>query len=560
MTDRAAHILPDGMSPVTFGGCFGWFHQARASGSQRVGVLICPGVSQDFSNAYRTFRLMAVRLAEEGYPVLRFDYPGTGDSSDAISQNLWEEWLASIHAAAGWLREEAGVTRLVLIGLRIGATLAASAVARRSDVAGLVLIEPWLHGRSYVSQLVTEARLRIKRSSGEDKNGGDCSTLEVGELLFSQESLDAMRAANLAQLPMPVDLQAAVFSSAKPEAVASRLALWHQSCASLFCGELAGLDAMLRPSQHTDEPDADLSALVDWLTRAVPPQVASRSSVLVRSVGALNLPGCVEEVLRFGEGRRLTGILCRPNGVKGQGFAVIICNSGGNPRHGFARFGVALARRLAEAGIASLRMDFAGLGDSAHLMDGVEAQTHVFNVDRARDIGDAIDALEEHGYRRFAIHGLCSGAYHAVHVARAEPRISVVLAVNLPWFSLRHERPGPDSVAQQCVGALQARHVGTLLIFGDGDPGLKQIERHFGPGGVSLRAFSEVSVAVFAGLDHELSVRWMRRIVADHILWFLQHQCNHCLKGVTQSGYTRHDFGLDGNNRTATEEDARAAE
>src|SRR6516164_1601158 len=69
----------------------------------------------------------------------------------------------------------------------------------------------------------------------------------------------------------------------------------------------------------------------------------------------LMLPGCMETPLRFGANWHLMGILCRPQRDRFHGFAVLICNSGGNPRHGFARFGVECARALAQAGITSLR-------------------------------------------------------------------------------------------------------------------------------------------------------------------------------------------------------------
>ncbi|HYP63043.1 MAG TPA: hypothetical protein VEQ16_04110, partial [Acidocella sp.] len=90
------------MMPVTFDGCFGWFHPA-SSGRAGAAVLLCPGASQDFSNGYRPFRLLAARLAEAGYATLRFDYPGTGDSAEPGSANLWAAWQESITKAASWL-------------------------------------------------------------------------------------------------------------------------------------------------------------------------------------------------------------------------------------------------------------------------------------------------------------------------------------------------------------------------------------------------------------------------------------------------------------------------
>lgn len=514
MNELSSASRPGSTLPVVFSNCVGWFHPTPSGRAGGTAALLCAGASQDFSNGYRPFRLLANHLAEAGYPALRFDYPGTGDSADPDCANLWEAWQESITVAAAWLRTQTGAEHLVLVGLRIGATLAAMAAAKRNDVAGLALIEPCLNGRSYVSQLVTEARLRGSQQS----DGG----IEVGELMFTPACLDLMRAADLTLLPVPPSRPVAVFSRTPQEKIASRLAGWRQQDIKLSCDDLGGLEAMLRPSQHSGEPELDAAPLLEWLRREMPPQADQLPAVPhPPKTAGLSLPGCTESPLRFGTALHLVGVLCRPALDRAPGFAVVICNAGGNPRHGFARFGVECARVLSEAGIASLRFDFSGLGDSIHRRDGADLQTDVFTEDRVRDIRDALDALEVLGFRGFALHGLCSGAYHAVRGACADARINVLLAVNLPWFSLRHERPGPDSFAQKCVNTLVSRNTMALFIFGENDAGLKSFERHFGAVDGLLPAQSGLRVSIVPGLDHELTFGWMRRRVAEQIIQFL---------------------------------------
>lgn len=511
MNDISPRASADGMAPVIFGDCLGWLHPAPPGGTA---VLLCAGVSDDFCNGYRPFRLLAQHLAAAGYPVLRFDYPGMGDSADAHLPNLWQAWQKSLTTAADFLLARTGAERLILIGLRIGGTLAAMAAAQRGDVAGLVLIEPCFTGRSYVSQLVTAARLR-----GAQPQDG---SIEVGELVFTPTCLEQMRATELAQLALPAALPVAIFSRMAEEKISARLASWKTQ---ISCHGLGGLDAMLRPSHHGGEPELDAAPLLGWLRGAIPPSPRSAPAVPARAMPvALTLPGCTEMPLRFGAALHLVGIVCRPVRESFPGLAVLICNAGGNPRHGFARFGVECARALARAGIASLRFDFAGLGDSIHESGGEDLQTDVFTEDRLSDIRDSLDALEVLGYRRFALHGLCSGAYHAVHGARADSRISQLLTVNLPWFSLRHERPGPDSIAQNCLNTLLSRDTAALFLFGDNDAGLKSFERHFGEGGHLLPAASAIQLRVIPNLDHELTAGWMRQAVAAQIVNFIQRQ------------------------------------
>lgn len=506
------------MQPVTFQGCFGWLHVPDAHHARDVGVLLCAGISQDHSNAYRSFRLLADSLAGDGYPTLRFDYHGTGDADDIPDGRPWQTWLANIAAAADTLVASTGITRLAVIGLRAGAALAATAVARRSDVAALAMIEPCLLGRPYVTQLVTEARLRGHGEQGDAGQGG----IELGELMFDKASLETLRAIDVAALAMPSPLEVAVFSQADPAAVARRLRAWQEAGISLTCERIGKLDAMLRPSQHTDEPDVESTALRAWLARAVAPRPGSRIPLQPPGRCVLRPAGCVETPIRFGPEQRLVGILCSPERAGQSDVAVVIGNSGGNPRHGFARFGVEFARNLARAGVASLRMDFAGLGDSIHLEDGAEARSGVFDTDRVPDVAAALDALQARGFRRFAIQGLCSGAYHAVQVALAEPRIDQVLAVNLPWVSLRHDPPGPASVARRSVHSLAARGVRTLLIFGEQDPGLRQFRSHFSVPEVLAGEHAGLSLMILSGIDHELSLSRMRRDVGDRLVRFLR--------------------------------------
>lgn len=517
MTEFHISEKVSGMIPVNVADSFGWFHPASSCHTGGTAILFCQGATQDFSNGYRPFRLLAEHLAEAGYPALRYDYPGTGDSANAGSENLWEVWQESLLLAATWLRAQTGATRLLLIGLRIGGTLAAMAAEHLEDIAGLVLIEPCLTGRSYVSQLVTEAKLR----GAKHPEGG----LEAGELYLTAACINNMRDVELSRLALPFSLPVAIFSRMPESKFRTRLANWQQRNINFTYEDLGGLEAMLRPSHHCGEPEIDPARLLVWLHCNTPQNAASRAPLPLPAPEAFILPGCIETSFSFGTSWHLRGILCRPRDNRFPEFAVLICNSGGNPRHGFARFGVECARSLAQAGVASLRFDFAGLGDSIHNGGGEDLQTDIFTEDRNADISSALDALEAVGFSRFALHGLCSGAYHALQGACAQKRIVQLLAINLPWFTLQNERPGPASLAQNCMRTLAHRDVASLFLFGQQDTGLKQFERHFGTEGRLLPASPIIRLCVLPGLDHELTASWMRQQVTTRIIDFVQtHQ------------------------------------
>ena len=101
------------------------------------------------------------------------------------------------------------------------------------------------------------------------------------------------------------------------------------------------------------------------------------------------------------------------------------------------------------SGIASLRLDFAGLGDSGTGIAGQEeVQTHGYEVGRSGDLTLALDLLERRGYRRLVLGGLCSGAFHALQGALADTRVAGLLLLNLTTFAWRAGDSLGDMVAQ----------------------------------------------------------------------------------------------------------------
>jgi hypothetical protein len=125
-----------------------------------------------------------------------------------------------------------------------------------------------------------------------------------------------------------------------------------------------GLGSLLVHNEVDETLLPDFGSLIAWLQQAVP-SVGQGAPAALLPVG-LHPPGCVETPLRFGPGQRLFGMLCQPDGPISK-TVVIIGNGGRDPHYGAARHAVAFARRLARLGIASLRMDFSGLGESARL-------------------------------------------------------------------------------------------------------------------------------------------------------------------------------------------------
>ena len=95
--------------------------------------MICPPIGFEQLHSHRSLRHLADALAAAGIPTLRFDWHGSGDSAgnDEDPQRV-STWLANARDSLVWMRDHLGCQRVSVIGLRIGALLAAEAPAKSS--------------------------------------------------------------------------------------------------------------------------------------------------------------------------------------------------------------------------------------------------------------------------------------------------------------------------------------------------------------------------------------------------------------------------------------------
>lgn len=129
------------------------------------------------------------------------------------------------------------------------------------------------------------------------------------------------------------------------------------------------------------------------------------------------------------EGDILVGVLTHPPqaaALSGLGFVVL--PGGPNYRAGAHRQFVQLARRVASAGVATLRFDYRGMGDSGGAVPGFTSVSP--------DIAAAVDAFQRHcpGIERVVLCGLCEGASSALLYCQAtrDPRVTGLALLN-PW-------------------------------------------------------------------------------------------------------------------------------
>ena len=129
------------------------------------------------------------------------------------------------------------------------------------------------------------------------------------------------------------------------------------------------------------------------------------------------------------EGNRLDGIIHLPEQPAKQGLLIIV--GGPQYRVGSHRQFLLLARNLAATGIAVMRFDYRGMGDSEGEMGIPEPCEHI-----DQDIRTAVDAFitQVPELEEVALWGLCDGASAALLYAHTDPRVTGVAVLN-PWVS-----------------------------------------------------------------------------------------------------------------------------
>ena len=146
------------MNPIYFGTSekplFGAYYLPQANLTRSTGVVLCYPMGQEYMWMHRAYRQLATLFTRAGFHVLRFDYYGCGDSGGNSDEGDIAQWLDNISTAIEEMKDSSGVTKVTLVGFRLGATLSVLAGEDRNDVDGLVLWDPVVNGNDYIQELV----------------------------------------------------------------------------------------------------------------------------------------------------------------------------------------------------------------------------------------------------------------------------------------------------------------------------------------------------------------------------------------------------------------------
>lgn len=549
------------MTPLLINGCFAWLHLPPVTALSR-GVVLCPSLGNEAMNVHRAWVMLAEKLARAGLPVLRLSYSATGDSAgnEADPEGL-ADWTQDIADAADWLRQHAAVTEITLCGFRAGAALAVMASTRVSSRCDLVLMAPVVSGRNYIRELTISARAwDAIWMVNQPVDQGDW--FEAAGVRLSSAMKAELAKLDLRKMPAGPALRALII---EPDATSANDAL-----ASGLAGRgievkrlaFDGYERLCRDALESEVPEQTFDLAVDWMADGA----AGAARTDVPSAPARLETDCYTEVaVSFGSSGQLFGIYCTP-AFRTPKASLLILNTGAHSHVGHSRFAVSFARSLARLGVASLRMDSSGVGDS----DPTTGAAGCFYEPRGViEACAGLDWLSEATELRVTVMGMCSGAYTALQAALHDQRVGAVALVNLQrfvwnpgtslrvvqrntkrttqfymqhlrtaavWRRLRKGEIDVVGIGRTLTGrlvrrlrsnadpllavfgaksrfgtvrrwfqTLQDRKIPVLFVLSENDPGLDELEEYFGGSGRRLAEFDNVSMEILHNADHTLS-------------------------------------------------------
>jgi alpha-beta hydrolase superfamily lysophospholipase len=438
--------------------CLAWWH--GTAGPARVAVLMCPTWGDEELGAHRPLRELALALARAGVAVLRLDLPGEGDSFELLDPDADRPsaWMQTLGLALAELRARSGAPRLVVLGLRLGALLAArlaedEAAAGRHDVAAVVALLPPRSGRAWL-------REQCLLGAGQHPTQHSDDRLMVGGFVLnaaSAASLQALGWPDPRKPSLPACLWLPRDGLSDPHRPLPPVA-WARRTDQL---ELSGLGSLLAIAHLACWPQGAPAQIVRWVLAQADPVLSPVPAAPTRAArpAAVASQGTVQEQVVYLPGRPArVAVLSRavtPLGHSQRRGAVLFLSSGAERHIGPHRLWVSLARARAEAGDVVLRLDLAGIGDSDDPPQAADAP--MYDSRAVADVADAIRCLRDHGQAGpVTVIGLCSGAYQAWRSALAGLDLQQVVCINplaFHWQAGDDVNPLQQRFVQQAVSA-----------------------------------------------------------------------------------------------------------
>lgn len=417
-------------------------------------AVICP-VPFGYENicSYRALRVLADHLARVGIAALRFDFPGTGDSDGVHDM---EAWLAAVGAAVATARRETACTRIALIGVGFGGTIALAALDRGVEVDQLVMWGSPSKGRTWLREQRAFHKVAVPEGSLRDPRYPPAPPTPEGIEELSGFPMTSELAAAITALDLgkPTAAWAPALLGARARPRPATLVITRHLTGddnTLVPAMLArgitptievrdGFGNMFAEPHLSVAPQPIVELVRDWLVKDAQPRVPypkplsqPDGAVPAGATVRIGKDGLVEEIARYKRGADglLFSIETRSVGSRPDPTWLVFL-TGRAVRHvGPNRIWVRYARELAKQGFATLRLDGRSVGDSDGDGNGLMPNEEYYQAHIYDDIEDVMQQATAQGARQFFMSGICSGATAAYQVAWRRADVRGIVLLNL---------------------------------------------------------------------------------------------------------------------------------
>ena len=454
----------------------------RPSGHELPGWVICDPFGKERTNSNRLGFEWARSLAKAGHWVFRFDYRGTGDSAGSFENFTLDDYVDDIGCARAELERLSGMPCRGLVGLRLGASLAAKYVADTHGDLDLVLWEPIIDGCIYRNSLLRTAMANEMVHSA----GPSASRHELQKKLLAGRSVlvdgfsmkkpmyDSLADIDLIALGRPscgrsLLVQIKTRRSQPIPPLLSKLASMYSASGETRLEAVDEPPVWMRTRWYRWHLEELFAKTLGWMAeRKDEPQQAERpvktESGSRQDAQSVEYPVCFEV-----GGAKVKGILHKPLEDSGGFPNVVLIAAGEACRTAF--FYRQLAVEIANRGWNVLRFDPRGIGDSHGDLD-CRLLTEVFSkVEDGVLVSDTEAAVEfmqnECGARGTVLIGLCGGAITSILTAQTDKRVIGIAPLELPMRLTPRagERQQRDLVRQIPWDESFSRHRGTFFLL-----------------------------------------------------------------------------------------------
>lgn len=391
--------------PHAFAGLAGRFHDADGD----VAVVMVGAWGYEQFCMARAWRQLGDRFSAAGYPTLRYDHPGAGDSLEPDDAGL-APFRAGLHAAVAEVRRLTSPRAVVLLGQGLGAALIVDELARLSGIDGVIALAPVSQGRLWLRELAAWSAM---------VGGAEPGALSVGGFVVPEALQRDVRALDIRGAAPAVGFSLIAARAGRADDAA---------LAAGFSEAIAydDYDRAIADPTNAAAPKRVFAGVVEALQAALPPRRGNARGD-VDEPATLTAPGFREDALRFGQDGRLYGVLTLPESEPAA--TLLFLNSGLDPREGWSRIAVDLGRMLARHGYAAFRFDASGCGETPPTAENADAQL-LYKPAMVEDAAEALDFLIERGFAPVALTGRCSGAFHAFHLAASRADAAGLIMIN----------------------------------------------------------------------------------------------------------------------------------